>query len=101
MVETDVINHLIDIEREAADVLFDAQEKAEAMVTAAKGQAEADFKAGYDAAVKECESNFKKNCGQISDEYKGLMQEFETKIKSAPKDISAFNSILDSLLFGK
>ena len=100
MGETDVIGHLIDIEREAAEVLFDAQEKSDAMVSAAKNEAESEFKSGYEVAVKEFEDSYEQNREKISDEYNELMQQSEDKIKSAPKDVSGFNNLLDGLLFG-
>ena len=100
MGETDVIGHLIDIEREASEVLFDAQEKSDATVSAAKSEAESEFKSGYEAIVKEFEDSYDKSRGRITDEYDDLLKKFEEKIKSAPKDNSGFNSLLDDLLFG-
>ena len=101
MGETDVIGHLIDIEREASEILFDAQEKSDATVSTAKSEAEADFKSGYEEIVKECESSYEVSRGKITEEYDDLLKKFEEKIKSAPKDTSGFNSLLDDLLFGK
>ena len=100
MGETDVIGHLIDIEREAAEILFDAQEKSDSAISAAKSEAESEFKAGYEAAVKECESSYEQNREKITKEYNEQMQKFEEKVKSAPKDVSGFNNFLDELLFG-
>ena len=100
MGETDVIGHLIDIEREDSEVLFDAQEKSDAAVAAAKSEAEAEYKSGYESIVKELESNYEQNQAKITGEYSDLLQKFEEKIKSAPKDVSGFNSLLDDLLFG-
>lgn len=100
MVETDVINHLIDIEREAAEILLEAQEKADEITNSAKNEAEAEFKAGYEAVVRECEDDFKTSCSRITEEYEGILTEYQDRIKSSARDVKGFNSLLDNLLFG-
>ena len=80
--------------------LFDAQEKSDAAVAAAKSEAEAEYKSGYESIVKECENSYEESRGKITGEYDDLLKSFEEKIKSAPKDVSGFNSLLDDLLFG-
>ena len=50
--EADIINHLLNIERAASEVLSQAQTEAEKRISSAKATADKEFKTQYDAILR-------------------------------------------------
>ena len=100
MIEQDVIGHLIDVERQAYDLLLDAQTEADRRKATAKEQAEKAYRAAYEQLVGELElalSEGKKQCDASRDrEY----DDFRNHLRSIRQDRTSFNSYLDSLYSG-
>ena len=101
MQETDVIGHLIEIENQAAAMLLEAQSIADGKVAEARQNAENQYKAGYEALVSKLEKDFQQNSTKILSEYDEKFAAYKNNIEQLPKDTVAFNSLFDSLLFGK
>lgn len=101
MEETDVISHLIEVERQAATLLMDAQVEADKRISAAKTKADEKYRSGYEKAVADVEAEFKTAIGQISVKHDEVFSQYIDEVKAVPKNEAAFNELLDNLLFGK
>lgn len=101
MEETDVISHLIEVERQAATLLMDAQAEADNRIAAAKTKADEKYKTGYEKAVAGVETEYKAAVDEIAVKHDEVFSAFVDEVKAVPKDEQAFNSLLDNLLFGK
>lgn len=97
--EADVIGHLLDVERNATAILAQANDEAEKRIAAARVQADQQFKAQYDSIVSRAEKDYAEQTAALTDEYNQAVSTYKEKIGASPKDIPAFNSLLDSLLF--
>lgn len=101
MAEQDVIGHLIDVERQAYDLLAEAQTEADRRKKAARESAEADYRTAcvsmiasldeaYASAVRECDEAKKKE-----------FEAFNERLEAIAKDQAAFNACLESIFSGK
>ena len=64
--EVDIISHLLDMERNASEVLNQAQSEAEKRISAAKSRADQQFKAQYEKIVADEESRFASETSAVS-----------------------------------
>lgn len=101
MIEQDVIGHLIDVERLAYDLLLDAETEADKRKTAAKAHAELEFRSFYDQIITKLENAYTEDqlaCNTARDaEY----TRFNQHLDSIKTDFPAFNTYLNSVLFGQ
>ncbi len=97
--EADIIGHLLDIERSASAVLTQAQEEADKRISAARTQAEQNFKAQYDAIVADEEKRLASETSAIVQKYDADVAAYKERVSSASKDIPSFNKLLDKVLF--
>lgn len=96
--ETDVIGHLIDIEQQAATLLFEAQGESDRRITEAKTKADDQYKAGYEKIVASLEDSFNSKKQELLDTHQKQMDEFKIRIESQPKTADQFNQLLKDLL---
>jgi len=96
--ETDVIGHLIDIEQQAATLLFDAQTESDRRITEAKTKADDQYKAGYEKIVASLEDSFNNRKQSLLDGHQKQIDEFKNRIESQPKTEEQFNQLLKELL---
>lgn len=99
--EADVINHLLQIERAASEILAQAHDEAEKRISAAKTKADQDFKAQYDAIIAAEEARYASETAAVSQSYDADITAYKEKIAASPKDSSSFNKLLDSVLFAR
>lgn len=101
MEETDIISHLLEVERQTATLLMDAQSEADSRISAAKSKADEKYKAGYEKAVADVESEYNASLEEISVKHDEVFSRYIEEVKAVPKDEAAFNKLLDNVLFGK
>ena len=97
--EVDIIQHLINIEKDAAQMLSDAKVQADKKIAEARFEAENSFKEKYAEVSKRLsaeEESEKKECDTSHAE---VVRQYKDKLSSTAKDVKAFNSLLDELLF--
>lgn len=97
--EVDIIGHLLDIERTASAVLSQAQVEADKRISAAKNQADQNFKAQYDVIVADEEKRLASEIAAITQKYDADVAAYKEGLSSAAKDIPSFNKLLDKVLF--
>lgn len=97
--EVDVIKHLIEVEREASEIVLEAQKKADTLVNSAKSQADEEFRKSYSKLVEEFDSQEITARKKINSQHNSEIQSYRESLNDLRKDVSGFNSALDSILF--
>lgn len=96
--EMDVIEHLLEIEREASKTLVAAQSQADEKVGLARTEADAKFKELYSKAVKEIEEKAGLAKKEINDSRQSSLDSYKGSLSSMEMDQEAFNSLLESYI---
>lgn len=97
--EIDVIEHLLDLEHEAASLLLDAQTEADKRTAEARSRADAAYKKEYAALIEKLETEYKEKSSEITSKHDVDYEAYKNRISASSKDIPSFNKLLDSLLF--
>lgn len=97
--EMDVIQHLLEIEREASRTLIDAQTEADRKISVARAEADSQFKQRYAEITKSLESEAAAEKQRITDLHETELNTFKENLKSTEKNSGAFNALLEKLLF--
>ena len=97
--ELDAINHLLEIEKDAAILIDDAKIEADKRINEAKGQYNAKYKEQYDKIVSELDSKYHSSMDDISEKYNKEINAYKTQLEEKKQDETEFSSLLDKLLF--
>ncbi len=93
----DVIQHLLDVEKNATSTLLDAQKKADDIIAEAKVKIETKFKDSYAELVKEINRDEELSIKEIDKKHKEEIDSFKNNLLSVPKDLLAFNDAFAKL----
>lgn len=96
--EMDVIQHLLEIEREASEVLIKAQEEADKKIAAARMQSDSLFKQQFDSFTKGLDESMKSKKADVQKEEKSRLESFKNELDSTTKDNDSFNALLEKLI---
>lgn len=99
--DQDILGHLMDVEHSAAELELEAQAEADKRRNEAKQKAEGEYKSRYDTLISDLDAWYnteKEKCDASCNEE---FQAYAASLASLPKDVSAFNSFVDSVFFGK
>jgi len=99
LLEEDIIGHLIDVEHQASSMVFDAQVEADQRIADARAKADVRYKELYDDLVNNLEIQTAKKIADIKKTYDQSFVDFSDRILQTPKDIPAFEEMLNTLLF--
>lgn len=97
--EAEVIQHLLEVEREAAGILKDAQIKADSRIAEARAASDARFKEEYAKIVKALDAKESEVKETILRDHENQLSSYKTKVQSSAKDFEAFNSLFETLLY--
>lgn len=97
--ETSVIEHLIEVENQASSITADAQKQAADKINSAKAEADKAYLEQFNAAVAELDKSFKNESEKISAKVSQEVDSYKEKLSKTPQDKTAFNRLLDNLLF--
>lgn len=100
MGEQDVIGHLLDVEKQASDLLLDARTEADRRKSVAREKADGDYRAAYTALVSSLDETYEKGRAACDEARDREYAAFSAHLDSLPRDRAAFNSWLDSFFFG-
>ncbi|MBP5442458.1 MAG: hypothetical protein IKI40_08115 [Treponema sp.] len=96
--EMDVIEHLLEIEREASKTLVTAQTQADEKIAAARTQADGQFKKLYADSVKEIDEKAQLAKKEITANRQSSLESYKDSLSSVEMDLDAFNSLLESYI---
>ncbi|MBR1912760.1 MAG: hypothetical protein IJ828_10460 [Treponema sp.] len=97
--EMNAIQHLLEVEADAALMVNEAQKKADARISEARAQAESEFKTAYAAFSEKLESYEASEREAIEKEQMKVFGAYAQSLDSASKDKESFNGLLEKLLF--
>lgn len=96
--EVDTIQHLLDVEHEAAEVMLAAQVQADEKIAAARALAEKQFKEEYAAIASEVEGSEKKAMEDIAAKHQEQILSYKSSLDSLEQDNKAMCGLLEKLL---
>ena len=97
--EVDIIEHLLEVERESSQMILDARLEADKIIAESRARAETSFKEQYDSILKNLEQKEASAKEEISKRHEAQFSEYKQGLDAAEKDEKAFRSLLDTLLF--
>ncbi|MCF0243054.1 MAG: hypothetical protein HUK25_10470 [Treponema sp.] len=99
--ETEIISHLLEVEKEAYSIIASANNKYEKKIIEVKALAEENYKEQYQTKAAELEKEFELKKKQILDEHKKSIDDYKISVQDKPQHIDRFNDFLDQLIFKK
>ena len=97
--EQNVIGHLLDVEKDAEQLVFEAQSEASKRITAARVEADAEYKKQYSDLAQKLEADYQQKISNLSSEHEKTLEKYKSDVQNAEKDVNSFNSFLESILF--
>ena len=95
----DIFNHLLDVESQAANMLFDAQVQADDVISNTKKEIEEEIKTFHDKIVEEESKRFAKEKEKIDLELRKSIEEYIKSIQNLPLDYQSFALAIDDFFF--
>ncbi len=99
--ESDIIEHLLGLEHEAASLLLDAQTAADKKVSEARTRAEEAYKKQYGELLSSADVELKSECDKLKKNHEEALLSYQNRISATEKDTTAFNALLDKLFFAE
>lgn len=96
--ESDVIEHLIELETHASTVMQDAREEALKKINSAKALAEKDYLKKFSLVSEDMEKAFLEESKKLKAKTSIEIESYKTEILNSKQDTAAFNSLMDSLV---
>ena len=97
--EIDIIDHLLEVEKEAAALVLDAQKKADEKVAEARFKTDEEFRERYSLVLSDLEKEFDLKKRIAQEKCAADLESYEAELKSAAKDEDAFFAQMDAMLF--
>ena len=97
--EIDVINHLLSVEKNAAVLIDNAVKQADSRTSKARNEAAAAYKAQYEDCVAAMEKDYQSTVEQVKAKHQQDFEQFKTELNNQQNNYTAFNSLMDELLF--
>lgn len=98
--EQDVIGHLIDVERQAYDLLLEAQTEADRRIKAARESAEADYRAACVSMIASLDAAYASAVQECDEAKKKEFDAFKERLEAITKNQAALNACLESIFSG-
>jgi vacuolar-type H+-ATPase subunit H len=95
VVERDVIGHLIDVERQAADLTLEANAEAERRKKAAREKADAELRLASASIAEELDRSFEASRVACDEAIRREFESFAERLAAMPQDTAAFAACLD------
>ena len=97
--EADTIQHLLDVEHEASEVMLKAQVEADGKIAQARALAEKQFKEKYAEFAAGIDSTENLAKEKVKSQHDKELAGYKESLGSNSKDTEAFNSLLNKLLY--
>ena len=100
MAETDVniINHLLDVEHQASEMITGAQAEADKRIASSRAQAEAEYKKEYEALISSYEADYAQRTKAFAEKHAQEISTYKSDVEHTAQDTQAFNKLLASVL---
>ena len=101
MNDTDILQHLLEIEGQAATLVDDALAEGDRRIKEAEEKNRLFFEESYKQITEEKEADYQKAALNVKAEYDKLLDEFRTGLDQMPRHNEAFSALAFSLLLDK
>ena len=99
MDDHEVLQHLLNLENEAAALVNDAQAEADRRVAEWEKENRARYDEVYSAEVAALEASYSQEISRIKEDYRKQVASYLEGLKSASLDTAAFSSLAEKILF--
>ncbi|MDR2211559.1 MAG: hypothetical protein LBO65_08885 [Spirochaetaceae bacterium] len=101
MDDSDILQHLLEIEGQASALVNDAQAEAGRRFKIAEDQNRSWHDKQHHALVKELEEDYQREAASVRAEYEHSLEEYSHGLDSMSPDRKAFDTLAFSLFFGR
>lgn len=99
--ESNVIEHLLEVENIASSFTVDAQNKASEILNSAKAKAEQDYLSKFNIQSAELEKSFKDESAKINEKIVSEINSYKENIYQSVQDKTAFSNLMSNLVLQK
>lgn len=96
--ELELINHLLEVEKNASVLIEDAMKEADAKKVQATAIFNNEFKEKYESAMAVKKAAFESKIEEIKINHEKEIQDYKKQIEEKPVNKTAFNEVLEKLL---
>lgn len=97
----DVIQHLLQIENEAAVLLEESQKQSDSLISEAKAKGEKLFQEKYSVLSQSIQESLSQQKEQVLKNHDEQLTLYKNSLENLKKDQNSFNSYLNSCFFSK
>lgn len=101
MEEQDILQHLLEVEKSAAELVLAAQEEADKRVSESASRLRAAFQTRFEEAGRELEARSRAELERAKTEAAAELERYRRELASAPLDTATFNAHCEQLFFGE
>jgi vacuolar-type H+-ATPase subunit H len=98
MEDRDILQHLLEVEGQAAAMVNDAQTEADRRVKEAEEQNRLAYDESYQKKIEELETEYQNKLKAAKDEYEKSLDEYRRSFEEIPRQGSVFSALAFSLL---
>ena len=99
--ELKMINHLLEVEKDANSLISEAMETSEKKISEARAKYNAEYKEKTEKIIEELKNNYETSINKISEEHNRQIDEYKTYLEAKPQNYDNFAKFLDKKLFEK
>lgn len=96
--ELKMINHLLDVEKEANTLISQAMDEASKKIEAARAKYNEEYKQKTDELIGELKKKYDESVKKITDNHSQIIQKYEASLESKQQNYSQFKELLDKLV---
>jgi len=101
MDDHEVLEHLLNLEAEAAALVNDARTEADRSISEVEKQNRSRYDDIYAKEVAALEEKFAQDLTAFKDNYRKQLEEYRDSLKAQPQNMAAFSSLAEKYLFLK
>jgi len=99
--DTDILQHLLEIEGQAASLVNDAQAEADRRIKEAEEQNRQAYDATYQKNIAVLEADYQKEQDAVKAEYDKALDEYRQSLAGMSRNNDGFSALAYSLLLGQ
>lgn len=100
MEELDVLQHLLEVEKSAAELVLSAQEEADRRVAESASRLRSEWQARYEAASSELEASTRKKKELAKADQEADLASYRRELSGRSLDTDQFNRLCEEFFFG-
>ncbi len=97
--EVSIIAHLLEVEKEASQIIAAANIKGDKKIAEAKMAADSEFKSLYAEKSEELQKDFENKKQAVFSSHEKIISEYKASVESKNQNKEAFNNLLEKTLF--